>query len=106
MQKRIRYFLLACLLLPSAAIADVTILVHGYLTNGITWDRSGIVATMEAHGWHDGGPLMAGYQAPPATQGPIIAASWGIPFEEITALLRKILPKCSLSGKISSCMGK
>ena len=69
MLKRIRYFLLACLLLPSAAIADVTILVHGYLTNGITWDRSGIVATMAAHGWHDGGPLMAGYQAPPATQG-------------------------------------
>ncbi len=68
MQKKIRYCLLACLLLPSAAFAEVTMLVHGYLTNGITWDRSGIVFTMEAHGWHDGGPLMADYQASPVVQ--------------------------------------
>jgi pimeloyl-ACP methyl ester carboxylesterase len=69
MYQRIRYFLLACLLLPSAAIADVTILIHGYLTNGITWDRNGIVATMAAHGWRDGGPLVAGLWAPPAVGG-------------------------------------
>ena len=68
MPQKFRYFLLACLMLPSAAIADVTILVHGYLTNGVTWDKSGIVTTMEAHGWHDGGPLIAGYQTSPVVQ--------------------------------------
>ena len=29
-----------------------------------------------------------------------------IPMEDITALLRKMRPKCSLSGKISSCIGR
>ena len=80
MYKRIRYFLLASLLLPTAAIADVTMLVHGYLTNGITWDRSGIVATMAAHGWRDGGPLMAGYQAPPPPQGGLTLYVVELPF--------------------------
>ncbi len=80
MYKRIRYFLLASLLLPTAAIADVTLLVHGYLTNGITWDRSGIVATMAAHGWRDGGPLMAGYQAPPPPQGGLTLYVVELPF--------------------------
>ncbi|MEN8214348.1 MAG: alpha/beta fold hydrolase [Pseudomonadota bacterium] len=64
MFKGIRFLLLFSLLLSSAATADVTLLVHGYLTKGITWDRNGIVATMAAHGWQDGGPLAPGAWAP------------------------------------------
>ncbi|MEN8213392.1 MAG: alpha/beta fold hydrolase [Pseudomonadota bacterium] len=67
MYKRFRSLLLAGLLLPSAAVADVTMLVHGYLTNGLTWDRNGVVATMAAHGWQYGGPLVAGLPLPAAT---------------------------------------
>src|SRR5690606_6784472 len=47
-----------------------------------------------------------GRYAPPATQEPIMAEICGIPMDDILALLRKIRPKCSLSGKISSCIGR
>ena len=36
----------------------------------------------------------------------MIAANCGMPAAEITELLRKILPKSSSSGKISSCIGR
>ena len=49
---------------------------------------------------------MIGKYAPPATQLPMIAANWGIPMEDIRALFLNMRPKCSLSGKISSCIGK
>jgi triacylglycerol lipase len=68
MFKRFRIALLAALLLPSAAFADVALLVHGYLSSGLTWDRNGIVATMAAHGWRDGGPLVEGAWGPAAPQ--------------------------------------
>ena len=41
-----------------------------------------------------------------ATQLPITAEICKIPIPLITALFLKIRPKCSLSGKISSCIGK
>ena len=47
-----------------------------------------------------------GRYAPPATQLPMIAANCGMPAAEITELLRKMRPKSSSSGKISSCIGR
>ncbi len=49
---------------------------------------------------------MMGKYAPPATQLPMIAAIWGTPSADIRALLRKMRPKWSRSGKISSCIGR
>ena len=50
--------------------------------------------------------LIMGKYAPPATQAPVTAAIWVMPIALIFALFLNILPKCSLSAKISSCMGK
>ena len=47
-----------------------------------------------------------GKYAPPATQFPITAAYCGMPAADSTALLRKMRPKSSSSGKISSCSGR
>ena len=50
--------------------------------------------------------LIAGTYAPPAVQEPITAAIWAIPAADRFAWLKKIRPKCSRSGKISSCSGR
>ena len=50
--------------------------------------------------------LIAGTYAPPAVHDPITAASCGMPGADIVAWLKKIRPKCSRSGKTSSCSGK
>jgi hypothetical protein len=47
-----------------------------------------------------------GKYAPPATQLPMMAANCGIPAAEMTELFRKMRPKSSSSGKISSCIGR
>ena len=50
--------------------------------------------------------LIAGTYAPPAVQEPITRAICGIPRADIVAWLKKIRPKCSRSGKTSSCLGR
>ena len=50
--------------------------------------------------------LIAGTYAPPAVQEPITAAICAIPAADRFAWLKKIRPKCSRSGKISSCSGR
>ena len=50
--------------------------------------------------------LIAGTYAPPAVQEPMTAAICGMPRSDIVAWLKKIRPKCSRSGKTSSCSGR
>ena len=49
---------------------------------------------------------MAGMYAPPAVQDPSTAATCGMPLLESIAWFLNILPKWSLSGNTSSCMGR
>ena len=49
---------------------------------------------------------IAGTYAPPAVHDPITAASCGMPWADMFAWLKKIRPKCSRSGKTSSCSGR
>jgi hypothetical protein len=50
--------------------------------------------------------LIAGTYAPPAVQDPMTAAICAIPWADIVAWLKKMRPKCSRSGKTSSCIGR
>ena len=49
---------------------------------------------------------IAGTYAPPAVHDPITDAICGMPRAERFAWLKKIRPKCSRSGKTSSCNGR
>mmetsp|Transcript_31149 Transcript_31149/g.103068 ORF Transcript_31149/g.103068 Transcript_31149/m.103068 type:complete len:250 (-) Transcript_31149:519-1268(-) len=49
---------------------------------------------------------IAGTYAPPAVQLPQTSASCGTPAADILAWLKKMRPKCSLSGKTSACRGR
>lgn len=50
--------LFLCLQLTSVSvIADVTVLIHGYLGSSASWYNSGIVSTLQQNGWRDGGIL-------------------------------------------------
>jgi hypothetical protein len=49
---------------------------------------------------------IAGTYAPPAVHEPITTAICGMPFADMRAWLKKIRPKCSRSGKTSSCRGR
>ncbi|MBF0368536.1 MAG: hypothetical protein HQL52_03670 [Magnetococcales bacterium] len=40
--------------------ADVLILAHGYSGNALSWERSGVVSILEAHGWPRAGMLTVG----------------------------------------------
>ena len=50
--------------------------------------------------------LIAGTYAPPAVQEPSTAAICGMPRADMVAWLKKMRPKCSRSGKTSSCLGR
>jgi hypothetical protein len=50
--------------------------------------------------------LIAGTYAPPAVHEPITQATCGIEAADMVAWLKKMRPKCSRSGKTSSCMGR
>ena len=50
--------------------------------------------------------LIAGTYAPPAVHEPITAAICGMRSADICAWLKKMRPKCSRSGKTSSCIGR
>ena len=49
---------------------------------------------------------MAGTYAPPAVQLPITTAICGMPCADMLAWLKKMRPKCSLSGNTSACSGR
>lgn len=52
---------LFALLLTSLSVrADVLVLVHGYLGDAGSWDRSGVTANLVARGWQPRGALVAG----------------------------------------------
>ena len=52
---RILVFRKLCLLLlllsPVSAIADIAVLIHGYHSNALAWERSGVVPILEDNGW-------------------------------------------------------
>ena len=61
--------LLALFLLPAyAALADIAVLVHGYQSSGQTWRQHGVLSTMQAGNWPDGGHFIYG---PSGVSGPI-----------------------------------
>ena len=49
---------------------------------------------------------MAGTYAPPAVHEPITTAICAIDSADICAWLKKMRPKCSLSGNTSDCSGR
>lgn len=51
--------LLLFLLLPTIALADIAVLVHGYHSSGASWRGKGIVHLFTTRGWND-----AGFYAP------------------------------------------
>ncbi|MGM0593853.1 MAG: esterase/lipase family protein [Pseudomonadota bacterium] len=64
---RLRPLLLLLLLLPShAALADVVVLLQGYLGNDDPWRRSGVATALRTAGWADGGHL---HQSPAGVRG-------------------------------------
>jgi pimeloyl-ACP methyl ester carboxylesterase len=52
-----RWLLLGLLLLAPLARAEVLVLVHGWSANADTWWHSGVLAQLQADGWHDAGVL-------------------------------------------------
>ena len=69
---KIRLFILTTLLLlPLRVVADVAVLIHGYLGDGSSWQRTGIIATLASQGWLFGGHLAPGYALPAAKNGKV-----------------------------------
>lgn len=60
MRRQSRSLLLALLLLlPGAAFAEVAVLVHGYLGEAESWEKSGVVPILETYGWTYHGTLLS-----------------------------------------------
>jgi pimeloyl-ACP methyl ester carboxylesterase len=73
--KKLRLALVFCLLNLAAltARAEVLVLVHGYLSGADYWDRSGVTAVLQQHGWQRAGiyttaPGSAGFVPGPGLQ--------------------------------------
>lgn len=57
----LRSLLLLLILLAAPGVrAEALVLLPGYLEDGGAWRESGVTATLEAAGWHDGGNLLLG----------------------------------------------
>jgi len=72
MSKKLIFTLLMLFTLPLNAVADVLILVPGYLNGGHSWRSNGITHSLVAKGWSDGGNFILGPQGarldlPPAS---------------------------------------
>ena len=72
MSKKRLLSLFMLIALPLNAVADVLILVPGYLNGGHTWRSHGITQSLVANGWSDGGNFVLGPQGarldlPPAS---------------------------------------
>ena len=66
----LRIILLMIALTP-AAHADVLVLVHGWMSNGDTWIRNGVMQALQSKGWSDAGLIIsspAGIHHTPAPQ--------------------------------------
>lgn len=50
--------------LASNVSAEVVVLVHGYLADARSWERSGINTRLAEHGWPRAGIIEAGFQGP------------------------------------------
>jgi len=60
MLKKMLLVLTMLFALPSCAVADVLILIPGYLSGGHTWRMHGITQTLLANNWTDGGNFILG----------------------------------------------
>ncbi len=60
MKNLFRIAMLALLLFVQRSNADVLVLVHGYLGAADSWDRTGITAILQQHGWTYAGVATAG----------------------------------------------
>lgn len=61
MKKRLLSMIFLCFALVSLpARADVLVLVHGYLGNGLSWEFSGVTGVLQRHGWQPAGHYVAG----------------------------------------------
>ena len=52
--------ILFLLLLPLSAHARIIVLVHGYLSDGRTWEENGVIAALSTQGWQYGGQIVSG----------------------------------------------
>jgi triacylglycerol lipase len=73
--KTLRHLLAALLLLllaagGSTASASVLVLVHGYLGDGQSFQRAGVIPALEAAGWRYAGDWRAGVDGQPQRVGP------------------------------------
>jgi len=64
MSKKTFLSLVMLLALPLNALADVLILVPGYLNGGHSWRSHGITSSLVSNGWSDGGNFVLGPQGP------------------------------------------
>jgi len=64
MSKNIIFSLFILLALPLNAVADVMILVPGYLSSGHSWRTHGIAQNLATNGWSDGGNFVLGPRGP------------------------------------------
>ncbi len=61
MKQKITWYLLGIILLSFSqmAKADILLLVHGFQSDMLTWQRAGIITVLEKHGWQKTDYLMA-----------------------------------------------
>ena len=64
MYKKLILSLTILFAMPLSAVADVLILVPGYLSNGHTWRTHGITHSLVANDWTDGGNFVLGPKGP------------------------------------------
>ncbi len=61
MKKRMMVWLILLSgLVVQPARADIVLLVHGYLGDAGSWDRSGVTSVLQQHGWEPAGIYVAG----------------------------------------------
>ena len=61
MKKKLLLVLALCAaMLAQAVRAEVVLLVHGYLSDAGSWDRSGVTAPLQQQGWQPAGVYLAG----------------------------------------------
>jgi triacylglycerol lipase len=53
-------FALLLVLVTQTARAEVALLVHGYLGDAASWDRSGVTTILQQHGWQRAGLFLTG----------------------------------------------
>jgi len=62
--KKLTLLLLSTLIFSLPAQADVMLLIHGYLGNADSWEKSGINEELDQNGWHRAGMFRGSLQGP------------------------------------------